>query len=1041
MSNTSSPASTITARTAPVAGVKRPRELSDEPSPIEGGPFTQPSPPASAASSISSSFRNVSACNRCRLRKNRCDQRLPACASCEKAGVKCVGYDPITKREIPRSYVYFLETRVSYLETLLQNNGIPYAPAQAFESDNAQGAGLNGTSALSEEKPTNTDGAARRAIGPAAGRELPEDGWRRPQNDADKLNKLVSNIGMVSVQGASDPRYLGSTSGISFARVVFAAVKSSVTGASSERGSIRPSTAASGGPTMRDSFFGLHTKPTIKPAPFPDKDLGVKLVSLYFEHANPQIPILHRGEFMSLFNRAYSIDEKLRTPRELYILNIVFAIGAAIIWGSSDREESPDPSTSSSQAKSSPGPGDGKNPLSSQQHQPEEYHASAIVHLESFLGSSPAADRPDGFGGGLEELQAVLLLASFALLRPVAPGLWYISGVAVRLAVDLGLHYEDGVEIEAAAAAELGQRIKQEGLNEASAMPPHAPKVDAKEVGRREWVRDLRRRLWWCVYSFDRLVSTCVGRPFGITDLVITTEFPSLLDDDYITPEGFLSPPNNSIVPSYKLVSHHYIRLRLLQSEILQVLQYQQAKIARAHGVNKHNKYMPKHLVSPWLHRFNSFRAWRADIDHRLLEWKESSPRQEDIGVRFPVQFLELNYWQAVIMLYRHSLSVPHTLAEELGPTDDVSSPSMINVEEKEDEERVYLKVAEAGQKVLRIYRQLHRVRLVNYTFLATHHLFMAGLSFLYAIWHSALVRSKLTMDEVDFTILSATSVLTDLTQKCPPAEACRDAFDRMSKATVQMCLSTTGFGSQASGLDSRRTVPSAYQPPPYQSRENMAPPLNTNIENNSNRNGQQKVAPNNPAVQSSVRPPPRFDMNLGDLFPEESSAHGRGYEQGQNARNPPPASRWWPRQEGSISPLGNPKSIASSSSSPQVIAAVPASSAAQNTLYNAVPGGHRRVPASADPNMQAHFAQVQAQARGTQSQGQPLTAENVYGHSILADPSFQAFDFIDNGVGNTGIDFGFGMGMDLDHDWSDGSQFDLFDGFFFGGPTTSSGL
>lgn len=48
------------------------------------------------------SFRNVSACNRCRLRKNRCDQKLPSCASCEKANVACVGYDPITRREIPR---------------------------------------------------------------------------------------------------------------------------------------------------------------------------------------------------------------------------------------------------------------------------------------------------------------------------------------------------------------------------------------------------------------------------------------------------------------------------------------------------------------------------------------------------------------------------------------------------------------------------------------------------------------------------------------------------------------------------------------------------------------------------------------------------------------------------------------------------------------------------------------------------------------------------------------------------------------------------
>src|SRR5690242_10653904 len=59
---------------------------------------------STASSSAASSFRNVSACNRCRLRKNRCDQRLPSCASCDKAAVKCVGYDTITKRETPRSH-------------------------------------------------------------------------------------------------------------------------------------------------------------------------------------------------------------------------------------------------------------------------------------------------------------------------------------------------------------------------------------------------------------------------------------------------------------------------------------------------------------------------------------------------------------------------------------------------------------------------------------------------------------------------------------------------------------------------------------------------------------------------------------------------------------------------------------------------------------------------------------------------------------------------------------------------------------------------
>lgn len=66
-------------------------------------PDVQPVGNLKKEAAAASSFRNVSACNRCRLRKNRCDQKLPSCASCEKAGVKCVGYDPITKREIPRS--------------------------------------------------------------------------------------------------------------------------------------------------------------------------------------------------------------------------------------------------------------------------------------------------------------------------------------------------------------------------------------------------------------------------------------------------------------------------------------------------------------------------------------------------------------------------------------------------------------------------------------------------------------------------------------------------------------------------------------------------------------------------------------------------------------------------------------------------------------------------------------------------------------------------------------------------------------------------
>ncbi|KAJ5891765.1 uncharacterized protein N7473_007993 [Penicillium subrubescens] len=79
------------------------------------------------------SFRNVSACNRCRLRKHRCDQRLPRCEPCEKAGTRCVGYDPLTKREVPRSYVCFLESQVKYLKQLLIDHGIEFKATMPFD--------------------------------------------------------------------------------------------------------------------------------------------------------------------------------------------------------------------------------------------------------------------------------------------------------------------------------------------------------------------------------------------------------------------------------------------------------------------------------------------------------------------------------------------------------------------------------------------------------------------------------------------------------------------------------------------------------------------------------------------------------------------------------------------------------------------------------------------------------------------------------------------------------------------------------------------
>ncbi|KAK1055803.1 hypothetical protein LTR74_015392 [Friedmanniomyces endolithicus] len=93
---------------------------------------------STTAASSTTNFRSVSACNRCRTRKNRCDQRLPRCTNCERAKVDCVGFDPVSKRPIPRNYVYYLETRVNNLEALLHANGIACpAPSEDFAISDA----------------------------------------------------------------------------------------------------------------------------------------------------------------------------------------------------------------------------------------------------------------------------------------------------------------------------------------------------------------------------------------------------------------------------------------------------------------------------------------------------------------------------------------------------------------------------------------------------------------------------------------------------------------------------------------------------------------------------------------------------------------------------------------------------------------------------------------------------------------------------------------------------------------------------------------
>ena len=241
----------------------------------------------------------------------------------------------------------------------------------------------------------------------------------------------------------------------------------------------------------------------------------------------------------------------------------------------------------------------------------------------------------------------------------------------------------------------------------------------------------------------------------------------------------------------------------------------------------------------------------------------------------------------------------------------------------------------------------------------------MAGIAFLYAIWHSPTVRSRLALVDVEYTVHAATSVLADLVEKCPPAVACKDAFDRMSTATIKMSLSTTGFK------------------PPL--GEQIAHPTQQDYNSSPSPQAVQSESSQDASIRR-VRPPPQFDMNLRDLFPELQD--GRSFD-------------------GSF---GHWQSTTS-----QILPMQPTSQ------YLHAPGFSN---APSQYNADSHHAAPTA-IRKIPNDAYALPNDLDL---LLTNDDTAMYD------GNPGLDLGFTG----DFNWADGAQVDLFDGFFFGGSSSS---
>lgn len=323
-------------------------------------------------------------------------------------------------------------------------------------------------------------------------------------------------------------------------------------------------------------------------------------------------------------------------------------------------------------------------------------------------------------------------------------------------------------------------------------------------------------------------------------------------------------------------------------------------------------------------------------------------------------------------------------------------------------------------------------------------------------------------MDEVDFTILAATSVFTDFMDKCPPAEACRDAFDRTVKATLKMVNASGGFGPHAAGASSSRNNLD-HNRFNWNTRNDSAPMLNKPHHKRHFRNSASvDQTPNplsdaysNPSLLSAFQKGAQYRLPSGPAVKVEQD----GYTHLRNLSVPPRIN---------ASPTDN----ATSPLTPDVTAA----NADQQMMPSPAAMQQRPTPPTAQ-QLSSPMAELvnQTPPAGFLSprQRQQQQQQQQFSPGAMSFSELQGMEFLQNlspaannnnsnsnndsgagaagggGVGNTGgldgvdfsgladiqMDLGFGLGWEgLHHDFNDGQQLDLFDGFFFGGGPQQGG-
>ncbi|CAM1504986.1 Fc.00g106230.m01.CDS01 [Cosmosporella sp. VM-42] len=373
----------------------------------------------------------------------------------------------------------------------------------------------------------------------------------------------------------------------------------------------------------------------------------------------------------------------------------------------------------------------------------ETHHQRATAYLNTVLCE-----------GGLRALQAMLLLCQFRLsssTKDASGSLWHIVGIAARMCFELGLHRE--------AMYRLSKSNLPSGNTSCL-----SPTFEENKV---------RRRCFWSVFALDRVVSITLGRPLAIFLEDLDLELPTEDLDEETSPSESSTGDESWIAPSYRTALFvHLVRYRDICGRCLTSL-HRGSRTARTEAeLDQIRSNLAAELRS-WRADTNSLNLPEIDLLSRLAEARSSFRSKA---------WYELLYHNGVLLLYR---------------------PSASTVSVSRDGASLQ-KVFAAAKEAITLYAYLLRSRKINFSWITMHAVFMAGLSYVFALSrHFREKRRRPHISEAESygiptqlaeepTIVdivnscrACSNVLVAASERCNAQKNCHEVFDRLSDAVL----------------------------------------------------------------------------------------------------------------------------------------------------------------------------------------------------------------------------------------------------------------